>query len=169
MLGWEMEPPTQQKELRVSLGAWGFCKAHCDTVQANEVQESNTPALLIQRVEPSYDVEFTKRYALVLFNTDDREGALDEACNLCLSLIIAGFDVVRMEWTTTDDLTTKLRDLLNRYSTGCGLFFVSIMSHGKLGTIKGSSDSEIAINDILLQLTNNIKDDTPLVSLVKHL
>ena len=35
LLGWEMEPPTQQKELRVSLGAWGFCKAHCDTVQAS--------------------------------------------------------------------------------------------------------------------------------------
>ena len=139
------------------------------TVQVNKVEESNTPALQIQRVEhnttvPSYDVEYAKRYALVLFNTGDRQGALEEAVDLCQSLITAGFYVVMMRWTTTDDLTTKLQDLLNKYSTNFGLLFVSIMSHGRLGTIKGSGTSEIAINNLLLQLTNNLKDGTPLVS-----
>mgnify|MGYP001795324468 CR=1 FL=1 len=111
-----------------------------------------------------YDVEYAMRYALVLFNTGDRQGALEEADELCQSLITAGFYVVMMQWITTDDLTTKLQDLLNKYSTYCGLLFVSIMSHGRLGTIKGSGASEIAINNLLLQLTNNLKDGTPLVS-----
>ena len=47
LLGWEMEPPTQQKELRVSLGAWGFCKAHCDTVH---VQASSPVSIRLSPV-----------------------------------------------------------------------------------------------------------------------
>ena len=115
----------------------------------------------------SFNLRDYKRYAMVLFNTTNREGAVEEAGRLLKALLRVGCDVHEAEWSTTTNLTMQIRHTIEQEinSTKYSLMFVCIMAHGISGRIVGQGETEITINDVLLQLSNLIPAHIPLVNI----
>ena len=102
-------------------------------------------------------------FGLVLYNPNDRDGAVEEANNLESSLNAIGCQVMKEEWTTKVTLRTHIDHAMDQMA-GNSLLVVCIMSHGNAGKLKcDDGDTEMIINDILVLITRQIPDDLPMV------
>ena len=110
-----------------------------------------------------YIQTYVKRCALVLFSTEERINATEEADVMSQSLVSAGFDTKRVEWTR--DLPLVIIPLLSELvSQGVSLLVISIMCHGKAGMLTGSGNYKVSISDILQVLRERLPSSLPLVS-----
>ena len=107
-----------------------------------------------------------KRCGLVLYNTEDRQGAESEAKTMNDCLVKAGFHTKMKEWKDSKDLFTEINRaaIKELVSNGLSLLVVSIMSHGTAGTLRDSEGSAIAITSILHDLKVLLPENMPLVS-----
>ena len=95
-----------------------------------------------------------KRCGLVLYNTEDRQGADSEAKTMTDCLVKAGFHTRIKEWKDSKDLFTEINRaaIEELVSNGLSLLVVSIMSHGA------------AITSVLHDLRVLLPKNMPLVS-----
>ena len=106
-----------------------------------------------------------KRCGLVLYNTENREGAESEAKTMNDCLVKAGFDTKMTEWNYSFELFQEINGTIEELmSSGLSLLAVSIMSHGTAGTLRDSGGSVIAISTILSDLGLLLPKNMPLVS-----
>lgn len=116
-----------------------------------------TPTVIIP-----YNQKNCKRYGLILFSSDDRPGAEDEADNLNQGLKSLGCQI-RKHDISRIDLTTTLEDTLRDIADDCALLVVCLMSHGGRGALEVDGQ-QIAISAILQQITYHLPESTPVVS-----
>ena len=110
-----------------------------------------------------------KRYGLVLYNTENREGAESEAKTMNDCLVTAGFHTKMKEWKYSYELfleisETKISELV---TSGLSLLVISIMSHGTAGMLRGRGGTVVPISGILSSLRSRLPDKLPLVSSLK--
>ena len=105
----------------------------------------------------------TKRYGLILYNSNHRHGANEEAGNFKHALQIAGCDVIMVQWSNTSELSSMIDRCLARIVDDCSLLIVAVMSHGYTGVLRGSAGSEIPINNILFKFQRLLPEHLPLV------
>ena len=112
-----------------------------------------------------------KRHGLVLYNTENREGAESEAKIMNDCLLEAGFETKMKEWKDSNELYQEIRwnQIAEWASSGLSLLVISIMSHGAAGTLRDSGGSVMAISDILTDLRLGLPDNIPLVKTPSHL
>jgi hypothetical protein len=107
----------------------------------------------------------TKRCGLVLYNTEGRDGAMEEASNMEDGLVHAGIQTQKIEWKSADELPNviiaQLRELIPQ---GLSLLVVSIMSHGCAGILSGSNNSTVPIYYLLSILEGIATAHVPMVS-----
>ena len=125
-------------------------------------------ATLSQRHNPTkYLIPRNQTYssprAIILYNNTERERAADEAEKLANALHYAGFKVTIAVWSHTYELQSLLDEIWESIKTRCCLLKVCIMCHGSRGTLRGSDDSKLLMNDISDQLTEILPHDLPLV------
>ena len=104
-----------------------------------------------------------KRYGLILYNKQHRNGAEEEADNFKQALEVAGCHVTKLEWTSTAELGSMIDSSLEGIVGDCSLLIVAVMTHGYRGALRGSENSDIPINHILFQLQLTLLKHTPLV------
>lgn len=104
--------------------------------------------------------------ALILYTRDCRDGATEEAHRLEMALRSTGCHIINsIEWYTVEDLGTMIyKYLKTEILASCSLLTICMMSHGTFGTITGCDQKQIAINDILHQITQILPPHLPLVS-----
>ena len=106
----------------------------------------------------------SKRCGLILFSSVGRQGASAEANNLEHALIESGCEVIKMEWSTTEELQNILESALGEIVTTCSLLIFCLMAHGSRGTVNGSTGESIPVNDILHQLSHTLPAELPMVN-----
>lgn len=111
-----------------------------------------------------YNQQETKRQALVLFNTHQRENSVDEALVMHKGFEEAGFYSKSIEWSDALKLPHVLAEQIHQRVQSTSVLFVCIMSHGKAGMILGNNSSLMPITDILTVIGNNLPQYIPLVS-----
>ena len=76
----------------------------------------------------------------------------------------AGFQVRKIEWTSTHHLTRLLDENASTETLAdCSLFLCCVMTHGYRGVLCGDDGTSIPVNDIVKQLSNTLPHDLPLV------
>ena len=114
-----------------------------------------------------YKQQESKRYGLILFSSEDRQGAFEEADGLEQALRATGCDVIKMEWFEAVELHNMIDSAMMRIAGDCSLLIVCLMSHGSRGVLSGSCGGRVTVNDVLHQLTFCLPSDMciPMVSL----
>ena len=107
----------------------------------------------------------SKRYGLIFFSSEGRQGARAEAEDVQQALEASGCYVEKMDWGGAIELQHMIDDALSRISSDCSVLIVCIMSHGRRGVLEGGNGNEIPINDILNQFTQTLPANLPLVNL----
>ena len=113
-----------------------------------------------------YQQIHVKRFGLVLYNTENRDGAEAEAKIMNKSLVETGFATRMKEWTYSYELFGEMSEttLAEMVSNGLSLLVISIMSHGTAGTLRSEDgDGCVLINDLMVILTRNVREDLPTV------
>ena len=110
----------------------------------------------------------SKRYGLILFSTEGRQGAEAEADDLKQALQTAGCDVIKREWLEAAELHNMMESALSRIVSDCSILFLCLMSHGSRGVIADSHGQRIPVNDILHRLAFSLSNETPLVGTKLH-
>ena len=110
-----------------------------------------------------YKQKKSKRYGVILFRSEGRRGAVAEADNLEQALLIAGCDVIKMEWSEAVELHNMIESALSRIVTDCSLLIVCLMSHGSRGALADSHGQSIPVNHILHQFSFSLPQEIPLV------
>ena len=106
-----------------------------------------------------------KPFGLVLYSTDQREGATEEANAIGDSLTHVGITTSLFEWTDAKMLPPIIDSELSKLlSEGLSLLVVSLMSHGEAGNLAGANDSKMPISNILDLLKARLPAHIPLVS-----
>ena len=104
------------------------------------------------------------QFAFLFYNTEDRNGAEDEATNLHSSLSDIGFEATLTEWDNISSLPSIITGKLEYLPSTASIVMICIMSHGRAGTLSDGRGSQIPLNYILHQLSQAIPNDIPLVS-----
>ena len=108
--------------------------------------------------------KWIKMHGLILFNKSNRQGADEEAEDMAEGLAQAGFQVRKVEWASTHDLTRLLDENSSTETfADCSLFLCCVMTHGHRGVMCGDDGTSIPVNDIVKQLSNTLPHDLPLV------
>ena len=107
-----------------------------------------------------------QRCGLVLYNTENREGAESEAKTMNGCLVTAGFHTKMKEWKYSYELFLEISEtqMAELVTNGLSLLVVSIMSHGTAGMLRGSGGTVVPISGILSSLKSRLPDKLPLVS-----
>ena len=103
------------------------------------------------------------RLALIMFNTVGRLGAKDEVNMLTKGLTHVGFSVTSKEWWSTEELIDILSAQLTKWADHCSIVFISVMTHGHSGTLRGIQGSEISVNKVMGLATDSIARHIPMV------
>ena len=111
-----------------------------------------------------YNQEKSKRYGMILYNTSNRPGAIEEADNLYRALAAAGTQTSNYEFSGSTELRKTIKTALQVIISDCSLLVVCVMSHGGRGSISGDRGEEIPIKTILQQLVHHLPKFIPLVS-----
>ena len=110
-----------------------------------------------------YQQTHVRKCALVLYNTEGRPSASQEADDLTQSLATAGFDTRLKEWKR--DLDVVVTDALPVIEPAkLSLLVICIMTHGTAGMLMGSNNYTESISDILQHLKDMLPVNLPLVS-----
>ena len=104
-----------------------------------------------------------KRYGVILFRSEGRQGAVAEADDLEQALQATGCDVIKMEWSEAAELHIMIESARSRIVADCSLLIVCLMSHGSRGALADSHGKRIPVNDILHQFSVLLAQETPLV------
>lgn len=105
----------------------------------------------------------SKRYALIMYNAIDRNGAHSEADLLAVALRNTGCDVIRMEWKDVFIFKSNIISVLEEISKDCSLLIVCIMAHGKVGMVTGKNNTQLPISDILHVFQQFVPEPVPMV------
>ena len=84
-----------------------------------------------------------RRHGLILYNSADRSGAEVEAQNLKQALETAGNEVIKMEWSSANELHSMIESAVGGILDKCSLLVVCLMAHGSRGVIQGEDGSKI--------------------------
>ena len=124
----------------------------------NIIKSESLTADQIQQLSPHssqyiipHNQKKCKRYGLILYSSEGRQGAYAEADNLEQVLMTSGCDVIKMEWNGTTELQCMTDSVLCRIAADCSLLIVCLMSHGCRGVLRGSDGEDIPVNNILNQ------------------
>ena len=101
---------------------------------------------------------------MILYNSEDRHGADEEADNFKHALETAGCDVIKLQWSNTSELGSMIDSSLTRIVGDCSLLIVAVMTHGYRGALRGSEGSQIPISDLLFQFKQELPQHLPLAS-----
>ena len=114
-----------------------------------------------------HEQQKSKRYGLILFSSEDKLGAFEEADGLEQALQASGCDVIKMEWFDAVELHNMIDSAMTRIVGDCSLLIVCLMSHGSRGVISGSCGGRVSVNDILHNLKLSVPNDMciPMVGL----
>lgn len=115
-----------------------------------------------------YNQQKSKRYGLIMFNSDNRPNAAEEVQTLELALTAAGFIVQISQWSNARELLKEIKKALRCAAADCSMLFVCLMSHGSRGELAGSTGAPIAMNKVLQQLSDLLPTFLPLVSRSFH-
>ena len=107
--------------------------------------------------------EINDRYALILFNPYERNGAEKEAKKLEDALLAIGFKQQVIKWDSVQGLPGQIHDAASDIPCTASIVLVCIMSHGRLGSLSDSTGSQLPLNYILHQLGHDISEGIPLV------
>ena len=107
-----------------------------------------------------------QRYAIILYNKEERPGAVEEAEDMQQSLEAVGFQVIMYEWSDTNEIIYQLRDILPRIMANCSLLAVCTMSHGYRGVLTDRQGNKLPINRIFNILSTSLPSYIPLVSTI---
>ena len=107
-----------------------------------------------------------RMYALILYTTVQRLGGQKEAKYLEDALKMAGFEVITLEWYSSDHLETLFEYKLRPIVDNCSLLMVCLMSNGSRGSVIGNDIKERPVNDILHHLNKLLPKIIPLVSYI---
>ena len=109
-----------------------------------------------------------RMYALILYCTAGRVGAIEEADALRQSLEVIGGEVAMMEWYDTSELVMMLESSLQKIAKAgdCSMLIVSFMCHGGEGNLIGASGHEVTINSVLQNLSSSLDPSILLVSFI---
>ena len=110
-----------------------------------------------------YKQKKSKRYGLILFSLEGRQGAVAEADDLEQALLTTGCDVIKMEWSEATELHNMIESALSRIVADCSLLIVCLMSHGSRGALADSHNKSIPVNHILHQFSFSLPEEIPLV------
>ena len=110
-----------------------------------------------------YKQKKSKRYGLILFRSEGRQGAVAEADDLEQALQTTGCDVIKMEWSEATELHNMIESALSRIVADCSLLIVCLMSHGSRGALADSHRKSIPVNHILHQFSFSLPQEIPLV------
>lgn len=69
-----------------------------------------------------------------------------------------------VEWKSSAHLLSLMDGKLDDVVSSSSLLIVSIMAHGRLGSLVGSDESSLPISDVLKFLTDRLPEEIPLVS-----
>ena len=137
------------------------CITETESLAVEQIQELSLHSA--QYIIP-HKQKNNKRYGLVLFSSEDRDGAWAEADDLEHALEVAGCDVIKMEWKEGSVLRCRIAEALSSMVNDCSLLIVCLMSHGSSGVLRGRRDGEeILVNDILKHFSTSLSKDIPLV------
>ena len=67
---------------------------------------------------------------MILFSSEDRLGAFEEADGLEQALGATGCDVIKMEWSEAVEFHNMIDSAMTRIAGNCSLLIVCLMSHG---------------------------------------
>ena len=94
------------------------------------------------------------RYAIILYNEMDREGAYEEAENMNIACQTAGFTVLQVNWSKTSEMVEWINTLWVDIKEKCSLLSIFVMCHGHRGVLRGSENSMLSVNGLLLLTTD---------------
>ena len=104
-----------------------------------------------------------KKLALILYNSYERPRAGEEASLMHENLQKADFLTTVLHWSNTLEVSSMIYENLPEDRKQISLLFLSIMTHGTVGTLYGEGSSKLLITDLLTQLTNILPENVPLV------
>ena len=116
--------------------------------------------------EPNLSVQYqiNDQHALILYNSHDRPGAEHEAKELDEAFAAIGFDRMHCQWNSTHELLSTMREAVQALPSTALLVVVCVMSHGRQGGLTDREGVQVPVNYILNQLTQDLPDGIPLVS-----
>ena len=109
-----------------------------------------------------------RRYAIILYSSKEREGAVQEAEDMRQALEVARFQVIMYEWCNTDEVILQLHYILRGIMANCSLLTVCTMSHGYRGVLTDTEGNKLPINRIFDVLATSLPFYIPLVSTLFH-
>ena len=83
-----------------------------------QIQQLSSPSS--QYIIP-YEQQKRKRYGLILFSSENRQGAFEEADDLEQALRASGCDVIKMEWSDAVELHNMIDSAMIRIAGDCSL------------------------------------------------
>ena len=101
--------------------------------------------------------------AVLMYNTDERDGAEKEAKKLEEAWKTVGFEVKVFKWLHTHEIKVNIDKLLDASLANCCLLAINIMCHGERGTLRGRGQSNLLINKLLYHLESTLPPHLPLV------
>ena len=110
-----------------------------------------------------------KKLALILYNSFERPKAGEEASSMHENLQKADFLTTVLHWSNTLEVSSMIYENLPEDRKQISLLFLSIMTHGTVGTLYGEGSSKLLITDLLTQLTNILPENVPLVCCTYYL
>ena len=144
-------PSFTEKELRIC----NIMKS--ESLTANQIQQLSPHSS--QYIIP-HKQKNSKGYALILFSSASRQGAVAEADDLEQALMTSGCDVIKMVWNRATELQCMI-------AADCSLLIVCLMSHGCRGVLRASDGEEIPVNNTLHQFSYTLPEYIPLVNMHK--
>ena len=109
------------------------------------------------------DLGKKSKYAIILYNPAERKGAKEEADMLMEGLKYVDFDVIVDTWIHAAELLEKISNLLILLVNKSSQIFISVMSHGHHGILRGVDNSEISVNAVLELSAERIPQHIPVV------
>ena len=109
--------------------------------------------------------KYLKMFGVVIYMTEMRAGAEEEANGISTALKEAGFTVVERKWQSGTRLESILKQILLEYASQSSVFLLCLMSHGNAGILRGPDDEKTNLNDLLLIATYYLPPKVPLVSM----
>ena len=110
-------------------------------------------------------IDHAKRLGLILYNPIDREnGAAEEADKIEADLKGVGFDTVKKEWKSREDLFGAMDENLDEGNVAnCSIVICCLMAHGRAGVVRGSNGDDFPVNNVLRQLESKLPPHLPSV------
>ena len=102
---------------------------------------------------------------MILYCSQNRRGATEEADSLHHALLAAGCNTNKKTWNDVKEIHHLIDGALDDIVADCSLLIVCLMAHRSRGMVRGSAGEGIPINNILHQLSYRLPGHVPMIRL----